>query len=107
MANIGGNAVPQITRSEHVSPEHTGDNISAKKTANYNWNSSTSKWERQVAGGGRIVHEQFDYISRTLTNSTTETYTYKLGGSAGTTVATITIVYTDSTLQTISTVEKT
>lgn len=49
----------------------------------------------------------FDYVSRTLTNSTTETYTFKSGGSSGTTTNTVVIVYTDSTLSTISTVTKT
>lgn len=56
---------------------------------------------------GRLVTEEYDYIERTLTNSTTETYVYKSGGSGGTTAATVTVVYTDSTLGTISTVTKT
>lgn len=46
----------------------------------------------------------YDYAERVLTNSTTETYTFKVNGSGGTTVATVVIVYTDSTLETISTV---
>ena len=37
----------------------------------------------------------YDYISKENTNSTTETYTYKSGGASGSTVATITVVYTD------------
>ena len=49
----------------------------------------------------------FDYLSRVLTNSTTETYTFKSGGSGGTTTNTVVIVYTDSTLDIISTVTKT
>jgi len=49
----------------------------------------------------------FDYVSRTLTNSTTETYTFYKGGATGQLVATIVIVYTDSTLATVSTVTKT
>lgn len=49
----------------------------------------------------------YDYVSRALTNSTTETYTFKSGGSSGTTTNTVVIVYTDSSLVTISTVTKT
>ena len=49
----------------------------------------------------------FDYIAATYPNATTEVYTYKTGGSGGTTVGTITVVYTDSTKEFISTVTKT
>lgn len=49
----------------------------------------------------------YDYFARVLTNSTTETYTYKSGGSGGTTTNTLVIVYTDSTLATISSITKT
>lgn len=59
-----------------------------------------------ISGGG-IGLSSYDYVSRVLTNSTTETYTFKIGGSSGTTVNTVVIVYTDSTLETISSVTKT
>src|SRR5574343_392586 len=39
----------------------------------------------------------YDYIEVTYPVNTTEVYTYKTGGSGGTTVATITVVYTTST----------
>jgi len=35
----------EIIRAEHISPRKTGDNIQAKRVANYAWNGST--WERQ------------------------------------------------------------
>ena len=47
-----------------------------------------------------------DYVSLTQ-NSTQDIWTYKSGGSGGTTVATVTITYTDSAKGTISTVAKT
>ena len=47
-----------------------------------------------------------DYISLAVA-STTDTYTFKSGGSGGTTVATVTITYTDSTKATLSSVAKT
>lgn len=56
---------------------------------------------------GGMQLNNYDYVSLTLTNSTTETYTFKSGGSGGTTTNTIVIVYTDSTKSTISTVTKT
>lgn len=86
--------------------EHNSD-ASAKRVSIRAFNSTTGLWENQSLSMGKLVYERFDYISRTLTNSTTETYLYKLGGSGGTLVATVTVVYTDSTLATISTVTRT
>lgn len=45
MTKVGGNKVPEITGAEHISPEHTGDNISAKRAANYVWDGAN--WVRQ------------------------------------------------------------
>lgn len=47
-----------------------------------------------------------DYIAVTYPTSTTESYVYKTGGSGGTTIATVTVTYTDSTKANISSVEK-
>lgn len=58
----------------------------------------------QVSG---ISLKPFDYMSRDLTDSVTETYTFKSGGSSGTTTNTMIIVYTDSTLNTILSITKT
>lgn len=41
---IGGDRVKQTAEAEHIGPDYTGDNISAKKTANYVWNGTG--WER-------------------------------------------------------------
>ena len=48
----------------------------------------------------------YDYVSLAI-NSATETYTFKVNGSGGATVATIVVVYTDSTRNDISTITKT
>lgn len=48
----------------------------------------------------------FDYVSLSIV-SATETYTFKVNGSGGDTVATLTIVYTDSNRTDISTVTRT
>lgn len=49
----------------------------------------------------------YDYIGYTNTSSLIDTYVYKTGGSGGTTVATLTITYTDTTKAQPSTVVKT
>lgn len=45
MADPNMQGAESITQSEHISPTKTGDNIEAKRVANYVWNGST--WERQ------------------------------------------------------------
>lgn len=47
-----GNIERQDSESEHIGPDYTGDNISAKKSANYVWNSGSSLWERMTQPGG-------------------------------------------------------
>lgn len=49
----------------------------------------------------------YDYVVISYDSATQETYTFKVGGSSGTTVATLVIVYTDSTKNDISTITKT
>lgn len=41
----GGHTVPRIVKSEHIGPDDTGDNIMAKRVANYVW--TGTEWERQ------------------------------------------------------------
>jgi len=48
-----------------------------------------------------------DYIGVAYPDSETEVYTYKTGGSGGTTVATITVVYSDSSKTVLSSIAKT
>jgi hypothetical protein len=51
---------------------------------------------------------EYDYVSMALSaGDTTETYTFKSGGSGGTTVATVVVVYTTSTRSILSSVTKT
>lgn len=65
-------------------------------------------------GQGNIVREMaegfqigsYDYISLAQ-DTLTDTWTYKTGGSGGTTVATVTVTYTDSGKGTIASVAKT
>lgn len=55
----------------------------------------------------KLVNSEYDYIGVTYSDTVTEIYVYKFGGSGGTTVATITVVYTDSTKEFVSSVTKT
>jgi hypothetical protein len=63
----------------------------------------------QVVGGFQsgLITETYDYVGVAYPGAVTEVYTFKDGGSGGTTVATITVVYTDSTKDDLSTVTKT
>ena len=45
---IGGDRVKQTAEAEHIGPDYTGDNVSAKKVANYSWNGTA--WERETVG---------------------------------------------------------
>ena len=56
--------------------------------------------------GGLFIPEA-DYISVAYPSDTTEVYTYKLGGSSGDIVATLTLTYTDNTKANIFSVAKT
>lgn len=60
-----------------------------------------------LLSGSGIGIPAWDYLSMTISPSDTETYIFKTGGASGTTVATIVVVYTDSTRADILTVTKT
>lgn len=55
----------------------------------------------------QLVPENYDYIGVTTPSATSEVYAFKSGGSGGSTVATLTINYTDSSKETLSSVART
>lgn len=57
--------------------------------------------------GGLLAGISYDYVSASYPSATQEIYVFKTGGSSGTTVATVTINYTDSTKDNLSSVVKT
>lgn len=67
---------------------------------------------RQPQKGGTVdvvsglALPQYDYVSVAYPGATEEVYTFKVGGSGGTTVSTVTIVYTSSSKDEISSVTK-
>lgn len=97
-----GNVVPSIVKAEHIGPDDTGDNIEAKRVANYVWGGST--WSRMSQPGGLVAGTDYDYIDIQQTSTTVDTFVFKLGGSGGTTVRTVVITYTDDTKADMDTV---
>lgn len=67
---------------------------------------SSPKGLVQIVTNGLSV-PYYDYVSVAYPLTTTEVYTFKVGGTGGTTVATVTIVYTDATKENLSTVTRT
>jgi len=88
----------EIANREHIAPQKTGDNIAAKRVAQYGFDGTN--WQRIPM---RFVKNAFDYVSLAQA-STTDTYTFYQGGSGGTLVNTVTITYTDSSKNTLSNV---
>lgn len=69
-----------------------------------NSDDGTGRRALHVKMSGAIVAVNYDQILATYPDSVTEVYTYKLTGS---TVATVTVVYTDSTKANLASVTKT
>ena len=53
-----------------------------------------------------LITEDYDYISVAYPDGVTEIYSYKDGGVSGTLVATLTLVYTDSTKDNVLSITK-
>ena len=56
---------------------------------------------------GQLVPNIFDAIAVGYPTASQETYTYKIGGVAGVTVATVTVTYTDATKTILTSVART
>lgn len=67
----------------------------------------TTEYKLRTYSVSGMLSEGYDYVAIAYPTSTQEIYTFKTGGSGGTTVATITINYTDATKANISNVAKT
>lgn len=84
--------------------------LGLKKVMPYGWNGSSATAMKVNSAGelmvSSLVPEKYDYLSLAQT-ATEDIWTYKTGGSGGSTVATITITFTDATKNTISNVART
>jgi len=89
----------EIANREHISPNKTGDNIAAKKVVPYSWDGSN--WQRFSVPFNLPA---YDYVSLSSydANNNPGTITYKLGGSGGTTVATLTLSYSGTNITSIA-----
>lgn len=77
----------------------------AQEVLNKVFNEETNSLDTGITSGLNLP--KYDYVSMALSGvNTIETYTFKTGGSSGTTVATVTVVYTDSTREVLSSVTK-
>lgn len=61
-----------INSSEHIGPRQTGDNINAKRVAQYVWDGSS--WQRMVQPGETVVS-----VKKTLIDKTTTTDVVYIG----------------------------
>lgn len=115
MANPNRQGNPNYRRTQQELQNSSFDEafqVSAVELLAYN--ASTNTLDRvQINNDGGVltanglVNGNYDYISYTNTSSTVDTYVYKTGGSSGSTIATVTITYTDTTKNQVSTVAKT
>lgn len=85
MSEHSGQQIPEITNEEH---QH---NLRAKRVV------LVDEQGNAVNGPGLTAGIDYDYLDVQQTDSDTETYIFKTGGSGGTTVRTIVVNYTDST----------
>lgn len=90
------NSAGQLNQLEHDPINH------AKRVDNYTWNADSGVWERMASE--LKAGKDYDFVDVQQTNTTTETYVYKTGGSGGTTVQTVVVVYTDDSKSDIDTV---
>lgn len=99
---MSGNQQPSIDAAEHIGFPDDGENIQAKRTAQYGFDGEN--WQRISIP---LINVAYDYITINYPLDTREVYIFKSGGSSGVTVATLTLNYTDSTKESLSTVART
>jgi hypothetical protein len=63
---------------------------------------NSSKGNLHVMNFGTLVPEEYDYIALSYTGDNLTEVVYKVGGSTGTTMATLTLAYTGSVLDTVT-----
>jgi hypothetical protein len=66
-----------------------------------------SKLDQIKSNGSLLAGIEWDYVKVTYPLATTEVYTFKTGGSGGTDVATVTVVYTDASKANLDEVTRT
>jgi hypothetical protein len=73
-----------------------------------NGNGTTARYVKVTGGLGTFLEGvQFDSLTASYPNSTTEIYSYKIGGISGIVQAVLTVVYTDATKSLVQSVVRT
>ena len=78
-----------------------------RKAAEQMVSGSNSDYYHKVLDISASVGSSWDHVTVTYPSATGETFTFKNGGSSGTTVAIFVVVYTDSTKEDLLTVDVT
>lgn len=87
----GGQVVPRITEAEHIGPDDTGDNIHAKRVANYGFGTD-SNWARTP-----LPLIDVPYDATTFSNPDANgNYQTIIFSSQGNTVRTLTLAFDGS-----------
>lgn len=73
MASPYNEGSQSIQKAEHISPNKTGDNIEAKRVANYAWNGGLGQWQRDDGSGA---------VYATIIDDTTTANTTYIGKAA-------------------------
>jgi hypothetical protein len=96
-----------LSNGEYV-VDYANGTIYGKKVSTATSLTSTSYKIRTYFEINALVSEAYNYVGVSWNAGTfTEVFTFKTGGSGGTTVATVTVVYTDATKAQLSNITKT
>lgn len=89
-----------------VSNNSTSWNVGTNPDIDVDGEIVSSKFRQGIFSYSGFQIPAYDYVSASYPTSTQEIYIYKVGGSSGDIVATITINYLDATKNSISNVSK-
>lgn len=78
--------------SSPIEREEHNESANSKRVVPYYWNGSSFV----VGGLNQIAGIDYDYLDVQQTDTDTETFVFKTGGSGGTTVRTVVVNYTSS-----------
>lgn len=104
---VDAEVTANISGAQEVIISAEDDNIAIRSSTTDNELEPNADGSINVVDKTNLVGDIWDTISVAYPTNVQEVYTYKLGGTGGTTVATVTIDYTDTTKNYISQLVKT
>jgi hypothetical protein len=102
---VDASVTANISAAQEVVISHADDSI--KIGDGTNLVSGVTDSSLPVMTMNAMVPRKFDYVTVSYPTSVQEIYVFKTGGSGGTTVATITVNYTDATKEFVSNAART